>query len=114
MIRAVTVAGRVDRHHGEAALGHETARSVHEVRDLLVLAAAMPQGDQGARPAGTVGRPQHAGKVAEEEDLFEDAVGHLLGGEAQGPLPLIVVPRPDSHTFSHRSIVAAGPGERGK
>lgn len=53
MFRPVTVAGRIDRHHGETALGHETARTVHDVRGRLALTAAVPHCDQGAGPVDT-------------------------------------------------------------
>jgi len=82
MFWPVTVARRIDRQHGETALGHETARTVHDARGLLVLSAAVPHHDQGADPVGTFRSPQHTRDVAEEKDLFKDAAGRRLSGEA--------------------------------
>jgi len=82
MFRPVAVARRVDRHHGETAPGHETARTVHDARGLLVLSAAVPHHDQGTGPAGTLWSPQHARDVTEKKELFKDVAGRRLRGEA--------------------------------
>jgi hypothetical protein len=57
MLRPVTMARRIDRHHSETTLGHETARKIHDARGLLVLSAAVPHHDQGAGPVSTSWSP---------------------------------------------------------
>jgi hypothetical protein len=55
---------------------------VHDARGLLVLSAAVPHHDQGTGHVGTFWSPQHARDVTEEKELFKDAVGRRLRGEA--------------------------------
>ena len=53
VLRPVTVAGHVGRHHRETALGHEAAGEGHEAGSLLVLPAAVAHHDQGTGAGGT-------------------------------------------------------------
>jgi hypothetical protein len=84
--RPVAMGGRVDGRHREPALGREAAGTRHDAGRLLVLAAAVSHQDQRAGTGGAVRRPQDAGDLTKGEgkgeELFGDAVGRRLGGEA--------------------------------
>jgi hypothetical protein len=57
------VAGRIECHYRETALGHEAAGASDDARGLLVLAAAVAHQNQRTGTGGVVRRPQHAGDL---------------------------------------------------
>src|SRR5450755_1389736 len=77
---------RIDGRDRETTLGCEAAAPGHDAGGLLVLPAAVSHQDQGTDTGGTIWRPQHAGNLTEGEregeELFGDAAGRRLGGEA--------------------------------
>ena len=80
--RPLAVVGRVDRGDREPAFGGEAARAGQDAGGLLVLPAAVSHQDQGTSAVVVFRRPQHAGDLAEGEELFGDAVQRRLGDEA--------------------------------
>jgi hypothetical protein len=80
--RPVAVAWHVDRRHRETILVHEPERRSHDAGGLLVLAAAVSHQDKGSRTGGAFWSPQHAGDLTEGRELFGDAAGRRLEGEA--------------------------------
>ena len=82
VLRPVAVAGRVDRGHRETALGREAARAGHDAGAFLCWPPPCPIRISGRGPGRAGWRPQHAGDVAEGEELFADAVGRRRRDEA--------------------------------
>jgi hypothetical protein len=84
--RSLAVVGHVDRGDREPAVGGEAAGASQDPGCFLVLPAAVSHQDQGTSAVGVFRRPQHAGDLAESEELFGDAVQRCLGDEAHEPI----------------------------
>ena len=82
VFRPVAMMGRVDRGDRETPLGGEAARAGRDAGGFLVLPAAVSHEDQGTSAGRVVRRPQHAGNLAESEQLFGDAVRRRLTDES--------------------------------
>jgi hypothetical protein len=79
MLRAVAMTGHVDRRCRNATLGHQTARTSHDLGSLLVPPADLSHQDQRTSTGGPVWHPQHTGNLTDDKELFADAAGRRLG-----------------------------------
>ncbi len=70
--------------HHEAAGCHVAVSAVQQTRGRLVLSAPVAQQDQRAGIGAASGCPEHAVDIAEDEEVFRDAVSGRLRSEAHG------------------------------
>ncbi|MEV0425142.1 hypothetical protein [Micromonospora sp. NPDC050495] len=78
VLRPIAMGGHIDGRDRETTFDHEAAGLGDHAGGLLVLATAVAHQDEGTGTGGIMRRPQHAGNLAEGEELFKDAVGRRL------------------------------------
>jgi myo-inositol-1-phosphate synthase len=85
---------RVDRGDRETAEGNIGDGPGQHAGFLLVLAATVPDQDQRAGTSTRRGRPQHARRLPDREELLADPAGHGFRGDAHDPITSALPPAP--------------------